>query len=100
AVGHTVGAGIVAGGGQADAQIAKTPALAVDDHGALRRGMAWSISPPSPCRQASGAVIDGLNIGKRFDLVALALVAHAHADVHEELEEAFLVFQHVAPERR
>src|SRR6218665_1964002 len=32
--------------------------------------------------------------------VALALVAHAHADIHEELEEAFLIFQHIAPERR
>ena len=33
-------------------------------------------------------------------LVALALVAHAHTDVHEKLEEAFLILEHVAPERR
>src|SRR5690606_37286924 len=32
--------------------------------------------------------------------VALTLVTHAHTDVHEELEKAFLIFQHVAPERR
>jgi glycine cleavage system aminomethyltransferase T len=31
--------------------------------------------------------------------IALAFVAHAHADVHQELEEAFLIFQHIAPER-
>ncbi len=31
---------------------------------------------------------------------ALALVAHAHADIHQEVEETFLVFQHLAPERR
>src|SRR5699024_1336828 len=33
-------------------------------------------------------------------LITPALVAHAHANVHEELEKALLVFQHGAPEWR
>ena len=37
AVGHAVGTGVIAGRGQADAQIAKTPALTVNDHETLRR---------------------------------------------------------------
>jgi hypothetical protein len=32
--------------------------------------------------------------------IPLALVTHAHANVHQELEEPFLIFKHIAPERR
>ena len=39
-------------------------------------------------------------LDRRRVRVTLALVAHAHADVHQELEKAFLIFQHIAPERR
>src|SRR5690606_8243676 len=38
AVRHTVGAGVIAGGGQTDAKVAKASALAIDDHGVLREG--------------------------------------------------------------
>ena len=45
AVRHAVSAGVVAGGGQADPQIAEAPALAVDDHAWLRRGSSIQYIP-------------------------------------------------------
>src|ERR1700712_3046266 len=49
----------------------------------------------------------GLGVGLELGLglvavvdIPLALVAHAHTDVHQELEETFLIFKDIAPERR
>jgi len=35
-------------------------------------------------------------LDRRRVRVTFALVAHAHADVHQELEKAFLIFQHIS----
>ena len=53
AVRHTVGAGVVAGGGQADAQVTKAPTLAINDHGQLRQCSLRSICPPPMAKNAS-----------------------------------------------
>ncbi|MNM89512.1 hypothetical protein D3C81_1017440 [compost metagenome] len=45
AVRHAVGAGVIAGGGQADAQVTEAPALAIDDHRRLRRTLLQQYMP-------------------------------------------------------
>ncbi|MNO85311.1 hypothetical protein D3C76_766820 [compost metagenome] len=100
AVRHAVGAGVVAGGGQADAQVAEAPALAIDDHRRLRRTLLKQYMPAVRALRAPVRIVNGDSGGGWRVAVALALVAHAHADIHEELEEAFLILQYLAPERR
>src|SRR5690606_23667272 len=60
-----------------------------------------SIAMPEKRRAAARCSFRASSRSARGRLsVALAAVAHAHADVHQELVEAFLILEHVAPERR
>src|SRR5690554_1120953 len=58
------------------------------------------ISQPPQARRNTDERPGAMQQPSHVPLIPLALVAHAHADVHQELEEAFVILEHVAAERR